>query len=781
MIQSKLIRKKSFCDKRRNKFQLLRLAFLTLFAIILSNGNLFAQVKTISGKITSSTENFSLPGVNVVIKGTSIGSITDADGIYSITAQPEDILVVTFIGYESQEIKVGDRTKIDIQMVEEVSQLDEIVVIGYGTQQKKLLTGATVQIKGDELTQRNTTTALQALQGQTAGVNVTSISGQPGSALKVTIRGLGTIGNSSPLYMVDGVQTSDISYLNPSDIESVDVLKDAASAAIYGSQGANGVVLITTKTGKAGQSHITFDAYYGIQNVAKQISVLNTEEYASIMNEQYLNSGGSPSKLPFNLNDLPAYTDQGVANTNWLSEMQYKNAVTQNYILGAAGGSNVSTYSMSLSYTGQEGVFGGPSLSNYERIGGRFNSEYKFYDGLIDIGENFSFAYTMSRGIAVGNQYSNSLRSAFQVSPLMPVYDNNGDYFNSADPANVDQNGQPYWNDQEANPYGSMNYNNQNVTNSRKLIGNVYIDVNLLKKKNLVFRTMLGIDNSNSARRTYTPIYQLSVYSFQNYSKASQAMSDRLGINWNNLLTYTYDKGLNNLVLMGGMQLLDYNGSWIYGENTDIAFNDLEHAWLNNALNTDNAAFMKLQGAPYDPNSNDPTNYSKMLSYFGRVQYAYANKYLINATFRADGSSKFAEGNRWGYFPSVSTGWVMSSEPFMEGTKNVLNFLKIRGSWGQNGNSNASAFNYLAPIKFTQAVYNFGDEEGVNTTGSYPSRLSNENLKWETSQQLDFGFDAQLWDGLLAVNFDWYNKQTNKRLAHYSTCIRNCRNRCSIH
>lgn len=737
-----------------------RLSHLLFIFIFLSCGNIYAQVKEVTGKVTSSTEGFSLPGVNIVIKGSSIGTVTDIEGNYSIPATPEDILMVSFIGYESQAIKVGNSTTLNIQLVEEVSQLDEIVVIGYGTQQKKLVTGATVQIKGDELTQRNTTTAVQALQGQTAGVNITAISGQPGSALKVTIRGLGTIGNSSPLYMVDGVQTGDISYLNPADIESVDVLKDAASAAIYGSQGANGVVLITTKRGKAGQSHITFDAFYGIQNVAKQISMLNTEDYASIMNEQYLNSGGAPSKLPFNLNDLPAYTDQGVANTDWLNEMQYKNAVNQNYVFGATGGNTVSTYSMSLSYTGQEGIFGGPSLSNYERIGGRFNSEYKFYDGLINIGENFSFAIIHSKGIAVGNQYYNTLRSAYNVSPLMPVYDNSGNYFDAADTAIVDQNGNTYWNNQEANPYGSMYYNNQNITNSRKLIGNVYIDVNLLKKKNLVFRTMLGVDNATSSRRTYTPVYQLSVYSFQNFSKASQTMSENLGINWNNLLTYTYEKGASNLVVMGGMQLLSNNGSWMYGENTDVAFDDLEHAWLSNALNTDNAAFMKLQGAPYDINSDDPYNYNKMLSYFGRVQYGYANKYLINATFRADGSSKFAEGNRWGYFPSVSAGWVMSSESFMEGTKDLINFLKIRASWGQNGNSNASAFNYLAPIKFTQAVYNFGDEEGVNTTGSYPSRLSNENLKWETSQQLDFGFDAQLWEGLLAVTFDWYNKQT---------------------
>lgn len=230
-------------------------------------------------------------------------------------------------------------------------------------------------------------------------------------------------------------------------------------------------------------------------------------------------------------------------------------------------------------------------------------------------------------------------------------------------------------------------------------------------------------------------------------------MSESLGLNLNNFLTYTYDVGKSNLVVMGGMQVLQYTGSWMYGENTDLAFNDLEHAWLNNALNTDDAARMKIEGAPDDEN--------KLLSYFARVQYGFNDKYLVNATFRADGSSKFAEGNRWGYFPSVSAGWVMSSENFMKGgIANVISFLKIRASWGQNGSSNADAFNYLAPIKFTQALYNFGNEEGVSQTGSYPSRLSNDKLKWETSQQLNLGFDSQFFNGLLMLTFDYYDKKT---------------------
>jgi len=730
------------------------MAILSFFSLMFLHLDIQAQVKTITGKIISATDRSTLPGVNVVVKGSTVGTVTDLTGYYNLPATSKDVLIISYIGYVTQEIPVGDKTVIDVVLEEEISDLDEVVVIGYGTQQKKLVTGATVQVKGDQLEQRNSTSAIQALQGQTPGVNITTVSGQPGEQLKVTVRGIGTVGEQKPLYIVDGVPTGDIEYLNPADIETIDVLKDAASAAIYGNRGANGVVLITTRKGSAGKSQITFDAYYGLQNRAKKIRMLNSQEYAEIMNEQYLNSGGAPSKLPFDLNNLPAYTSQGAANTDWLDEMFVDNAVTQNYVLGATGGSETSIYSLSVSYTGQEGIVGGKDFSDYNRLSGRFNTEFDMYDKRIKIGENFTFAYIKSNGIQVGNQYGNTLRSAFNASPLLPVYNDDGDFFNTADKTILDQNGNPYWNDAEANPYASMYYSNQNDKRTRKVVGNVFAEIYFLENRNLKFRSSFGIDHYNLDERSYTPIYQLSVYSFQNFSKATQRMENGLGWINENVLTYTYESSFHRVVAMAGMSLQSYKSSWMYGENADIAFDDLAHAWLNNATNTDNPARMKIQGAP-----NDKTD-EKLLSYFGRIEYGYKNKYLFNATFRADGSSKFAEGNRWGYFPSFSAGWVLSSESFMESTQNTLSFLKLRASWGQNGSSLLNAFQYLAPIKFTQANYNFGDQEGVNTPGAYPSRLSNENVKWETSEQLDFGFDAYLFDSFLSVNFDWYRKQT---------------------
>ena len=742
-------------DEGRRQGPVRGLQIIGLFVLIcfLPQFSLHAQQTLVSGTVKDAM-GMTLPGVNIMLKGTMLGTVTDAEGKFSINAAPKDILVVTFVGYLKQEVLVGESKILSIKLVEDVSQLEEIVVIGYGTQKKKLVTGATSQVKGDQLEQRNALNPLQALQGMTAGVNITTTSGQPGEGLKVNIRGVGTIQNAAPLYIVDGFPMSDISFINPSDIESLDVLKDAASTAIYGNRGANGVILITTKTGKKGNksnySEVTFDAYFGTQGRAKKTRMLNTEEYVMIMNEQHLNSGGSTSNLPFNASNLSAYTADGVASTNWLDEMFVDDALTQSYVLGASGGSQYSNYSLSLSSTGQEGIVGGADLSNYHRYTGRFNSDHQLFDGIVTLGENITFAHVKNRGIAVGNQYSNSLRSAFNVSPLMPVYDDFGDFFNAADQTILDQNGSKYWNDQEANPYGSMYYSNQNSRNSQKFLANVYADIKL--GQHLTFRSSVGIDYWASESRSYTPIYKLSVYSFSDYSKASQRLEKGLGLNMDNLLTYNQKFGKHQLTAMAGMSMQRYSGSWMYGENTMMAFDDLGHAWLNNATNTDNATMMTLQGAPTEEN--------RLLSYFGRVQYNLAETYLFNATYRADGSSKFAAGNKWGFFPSFSAGWVMTNEAFMDGFKAIVPYFKLRASWGQNGSNNADAFNYLAPISFQNGTYNFGSLEGTNTTGSYPSRLANENLKWETSEQIDLGFDAGLLDNRLTVNFDIYKKTT---------------------
>ncbi len=683
-----------------------------------------AQKQVITGKITDAT-GAPLPGVSILIKGTTIGTSADVDGNYSLEASPNDVLVLSFIGYTTKEVPVGNQSQLNVSMDEDISTLQEVVVVGYGEQKKALNTGANLQIKGEDLLKQSSTNALQALQGQAPGVQITSTSGQPGEAMKVTIRGVGsTIGNN-PLYVVDGVITGDITYLNNSDIASLTVLKDAASAAIYGSQAANGVVLITTKKGKSGHAQVTFDSYYGVQNVARKVDLLNAKEYAVIANEAAVNSGNSP-----------VYSNQFIdslstAGTNWMDKMFVKDAVTQNYSIGVSGGNDKSVYSSSLSYLSQAGIVGGKDYSNYKRYNFRFNSEHKLYKDILVVGENVNFAFVDNHGLGVGNQYNNTLRGAFATTPLLK-----NDKSDSVGMFN------------QANPYYQMVYNNQNRNKTQRVIGNVYFQVEPIA--NLKFRSSIGIDYSSYDGQSYRPKYKLSTYAFNKIPTVSQSMNKSQTILWDNLLTYAFTLAAKHKFdVMVGTSMYKYGGSYLNVTKTGSVFNDVDHAWINNG--TSNTA--TATGAAYDPDHR--------MSFFGRLNYNFEETYLFNATFRADGSSKFAKGNQWGYFPSVSAGWVITNESFMDNTSNWLNSLKLRASWGQVGSQNVTAFQYQAPIVFTNTYYIFGNKEGTLTPGSYPSRLSNPGLKWETSEQTDIGFDAAFINGKFTASVDWYIK-TNK-------------------
>ena len=720
--------KKNSMIKREHIFLLMFLSLLVF------SESLFAQQRQISGKVTAA-DGLAIPGAVVKVKGKTGGTGTDNDGAYTINAQTGDVLQVSSIGFVAKEVTVGQGNTINISLAEDNQGLNEVVVVGYGVQQKKLVTGATVQIKGETLQKQSTTNALQGLQGQTPGVQITSTSGQPGENIKVTIRGLGTIGNASPLYVVDGVLTGDITYLNSSDIESIDVLKDAASAAIYGSQAANGVVLVTTRQGKRGQTgQITFDAYAGVQNVAKKLELLDASQYAAMMSEAAVNGG----KQPLFTNDEIKAFGKG---TNWMDEMFVDNALTQNYALGASGASEASVYSLGLSYTGQEGIVGGKGLSNYQRYSFKINSEHNFYKDIIKIGQHLTYTDIKNNGISVGNQYNNTLRGAFSASPFLKMYDEDGNFFD---------NSKSTWNNAEANPYASMVYNSQNKNNTQRILGDIYMVIEPVK--NLKFRTSLGMDYSAGESRSYTPVYSLSVYTYNLVNKASQSMNKGKSLIWDNLLSYKFT--VNNdhtFEAMVGSSAYRADGSNIFGTNTNLFADGFDYAWLSNATGK-TVAGITIGGGPNEPD--------RRLSYFGRLNYNYKEKYLLNATFRADGSSRFGPANRWGYFPSVSAGWVVTNESFMQGQKDWLDFLKVRASWGQVGSQNIAAFQYLAPIKLNNTNYIFGPDEGVLTPGGYQERISNPAVKWETSEQTNIGFDANFLQGKFALNFDWYNKTT---------------------
>jgi len=711
---------------------------LLLSVFTMQSGFAQEQSQFVSGNVKSADDGMGIPGATVAIEGTKKATSTDFDGNFRLEAKTGDVIAISFMGFKTQRITVGTQKTVNVTLQTEAADLKEVVVIGYGTQKRTTVTSAITQVTGENLAKTNTINALQGLQGQAAGLQITSTSGQPGEKMNVVIRGLGTTGGSNPLYVVDGILTGDITYLNNSDIESISVLKDAASSAIYGSQAANGVILVTTKKGKRNSpGKITFDQYYGVQSVARKVDLLNAREYAVILNEAAVNSG----KSPYFTNEQIVTLGKG---TNWMDKMLTDNAATKNFSFGASGGSETSVYSTSLAYLGQEGIVGGKDLSNYERYNFRFNSEHKLYKDVLTLGQNLSFAYVDKNGIGVGNQYNNSLRSAFQTTPLLPMYDAEGNYYDTT-------NDSEQWLSGVANPYAMMDYNNQNESNNQKLLGNVYLQVEPIK--DLTFKTTLGLDYYVSEGHSYKPEYHLSIYANNNYDTVNQNMSKNRSITWDNLLGYKFNVAEDHhFEAMAGTSYINYAGTSVEANNADVIFNDLEHAWIDNTTNKDGSK-ITMKGKKEE---------NILMSYFGRLNYNFKDTYLFNATLRADGSSKFAPDNQWGYFPSVSAGWVMSNEGFLKDSQ-AINFLKLRASWGQVGNQSITSFQYLATIKSNTTNYIFGNNEGANylTPGAYPDRFANPDLKWETSEQINLGLDARFLNNALSVTADVY-KKTNK-------------------
>lgn len=727
--------------------------WIVSLVLLLAGNSAYAQSQTVTGTIKDAN-GAPLPGVSILIKGTNLGATTDADGNYSVNAASGNVLVMSFIGYKTTEVTLGSQTVMNVTLEEDLATLDEVVVVGYGEQKKKLVTGANARVTGEVLQKQNQLNPLQALQGQVAGVNITSTSGQPGSALNVVIRGIGTTGGSGPLYVIDGIPGGDITVINPHDIVSIDFLKDAASAAIYGAQSSNGVVLVTTRTGQKGKGQLTFDVYTGWQSVPRKVDMLNAEEYKIIMNEQALNSGSAP---------IDFSTMNGLANTNWMDEMIVDNARTNNYNIGLNGGSETSTYSLSFNYIDQEGVVGGENVSYYERYGTRLNTEHKLYGDFLKVGQHLNFNFIKNNGVNVGNQYNNTLRGAYGTSPLSPVYSDN----NIFDSPYNDTSTSPWYNG-DGNPYGLMMTNSNNKNIAQRLLADIYAEIEPIK--NLRIKSTVGINYYSSAYRSYNPLYQFSVYSLNtDHTTTNQSMSSGNTMTFINTATYDFTLADNHsLSVMAGIETQKLNGGYLSGSNWNLLsqFNDFSHAYLSN---TTGQAHVDADGNVVETHTvgGGPSNAYRRASYFGRVSYSFHERYILNATLRADGSSKFAPGNQWGTFPSVSAGWIVSGEDFYSSSSlaNTVGYFKLRASWGQVGNQNIDDFQFAAPINTSTnfsssnpaAYYTFGTG-GLNVPGAYPNRLSNPDLVWETSVQTDIGFDARLLTNRLDVAFDFYVK-----------------------
>ena len=747
-------------------FKKLQKPLVFLFLLCLFPLGAMAQ-STVNGTVTDESGE-AVIGATVRVQGSGVGTVSDMDGRFSVKASPDATLEVSYVGYTTEVVRLQGRTNVNIVLKQEDTSLSDVVVIGYGTMKKKLVTGATVQVKGDEIAKLNTTNALEAMASSSPGVQITQASSQPGKGFKVYIRGIGTIGDSQPLYVIDGVAGGNLDGINPNDIESIDVLKDAASAAIYGSRAANGVILVTTKQGKVGKVELSYNGAMGWSNVYKRPQMLNAQQFMTIMDEYSFNTSGQ--KVDFSAFVPQSIVDKvaaGWEGTDWWGAFENDNAVQQNHSVTLTGGSDRSKFAMSYTYTGNEGIMGADRASYYKRHTIRVNSEHvllkaKDFDA-ITIGENISIGYNKSHDLAEDGMYWSYIHSLLQTNPLVPMYDDNGDLYTHV------KNGAG-WNDYWFNnPYEGLDKGGFNsIQESRNINTSATAFVTIQPIKGLRFRSQFNYNWGSGAYRNFGMPRSPSSGS-GTVTSYSVSQSAWLSSNWSVENTLTYDLPLiagHKISAMVGQSFqstawsTNINGSNTVDEGSQKAtLKDWNSAWLNN-FSTD------LAKASMGGNPNDD---EYLASWFGRVTWDWKERYMATLTMRYDGSSIFNKGHRWGVFPSVSAGWVISNEEFMKGASSWLDFLKLRASWGQNGNNRIAKYQYLATIAQSGSAgdsgYKFSDDYSFTLTGkpnigAYADIVPNPDVTWETSEQLDLGFDARFLNSRLGLSFDWYKKTT---------------------
>ncbi|MEQ9377082.1 MAG: TonB-dependent receptor [Imperialibacter sp.] len=709
----------------------LRLASVVLF-IIMSMGSqatAVAQASVVKGKVTSQDDGEGLPGVSIQVEGTSRGTVTDFEGTYSVELQSGDSrLIYSFIGYKTVTLDVGSRSVIDLVMEPDVEQLEEIVVVGYGVQRKSDVTGAVASVRGADLTKIPAANPMQALQGKVAGVQVSSGSGQPGAAPVVRIRGVGTFNDSSPIYVVDGVILSDISFLNSSDIQSMEVLKDASATAIYGSRGANGVVIITTKQGKIGDEQTTFsvNTEYSVQKLSKKIDLLNGKEFATVVND--INPGS--------YNNVDA-----VPNTDW-QDLIFDVAPIQNHQVSATGATKKTQYYVGLGYFNQQGII---DKSKYERLTLKLNNTYKFSDN-VRLGNNITVA-PYSQQVAPGVVYQ-----VYRAQPVaVPRYDDGS--FGVV--PNV------------GNPLADLE-NSNNFNKGLRTVGNVFTDIKLFK--DFTFRSSFGVDMAYNKNKSFTPAY--TVYNAdgtasqqQNlYSDLSKENRENFTWLWENTMTYNKEFGVHRVEGLTGFtsqkttsEYLSIRGENILRDGQDFWY--LRPSYIvdeSNNINTLNSI----------ANGVDAGQYYSMASVLFRVNYTYDERFLFTGTFRRDGSSKFTDNNKYASFPSLALGWNVINESFMQNI-NALTNLKVRASWGAIGNEK---IRYNRQFSLVQNELNpvFGVEEALNPGASY-GVTGNPDLKWETTYQTDVGLEFGMLNQRLTGELDYYRRETQDILVDLLT------------
>lgn len=727
----------------------IRTALLLCFVVLLCSFQSFAQSVTVTGKVTNRATNEALPGATVTVKGTTTATQTDANGNFSLNVPSSgSTLVVSFVGWIDQEIPiVRGTTAYAVELDTKSGSLNEVIVVGYGTQRRANITGAISSVKARDLENVPNGRIEQALQGRVSGVTVMQNSGQPGSASTIRVRGITTFNNNNPLWVVDGVvvDAGGIGYLNQSDIESVEVLKDAASAAIYGTRAAGGVILVTTKKGKSGKLQVNYNGFFGTSAPAKMLSLLNASQYATLRNESSVAAGKG---IVFN--DVASLG----LGTDWQKAIFNNSAQRYLHEISMSGGNNVSTFYFSAGVQNQEGIVA-TDISKYDKVNFRINSTHKL-SNIISFGQTLGYTRQKSKGLGNTNsEFGGPLSSAINLDPITPLVVNNV----AAQPNAVIYNNASIIRDVNGLPYGISNYVGQEMTNplayiqtrlggynwSDDFIGNAYLEV--APVKGLRFRSTVGVKKAFWGNLGYTPLYLLS--STVSTNKNSYSKGENRSTNWNVENTATYNRRFGShdfTVLLG-------QGTYVenVGGNVGMTFYNLP---INNYREASFGFDVGL--ANRDGYSGDLTPH-KIYSLFSRVNYSYDDKYLFTGILRRDGGSRFGPDKKYGFFPSFSAGWNISRESFWA-NNNVVNSLKLRGGYGITGNDELAEFRYVSIIA---GGYNYSiGNTGVVTTGYAPVTLDNRNLHWEETASADVGFDAQLFKNL-TLGFDWYNKKTS--------------------
>jgi TonB-linked SusC/RagA family outer membrane protein len=669
----------------------------------------------VSGKVTGAN-NTPLAGVSVTIKGMSGGTTTDEQGNFSISVPNENsILVFSYVGYGTQELPVGNRTLFNVSLVTSTNQLDQVVVVGYGTQRKIDVTGSVSQVKGEEINKQPVQNPISALQGKVAGVQITN-SGAPGASPEIRIRGLGTVyGSANPLYVVDGVWFDDISFLNPGDIESINILKDASSESIYGIRAANGVVLITTRKGKGNKPTVNYNGYVGWQTVTNEPTMANGTEYATMVNE-LRNINGSAALL-----DPSKYA----TGTDWNHQVMRSGLIT-NHQLSLSGGGNASTYNFSLGYLNQDGIV---ENNNYKRYTARLQNDIQIASPL-KIGYSVTGAYSKSTDIP-----GSIFHEMYSAAPIVPIYYADGTY---GDPSDYNLGGAVTF-----NPQVSLDFYDQQSQHYR-LNGSVY--ANLKFAQHFSFNSSLGGDFAQDETRNYLPVYTATLAQRNTTSKLTMNRGETRNWILENTLTYQNRFQDHNLTVLAGQAAQRYK------------FYKYTSSAPNVPNNSEGDMYLRL-GTAANINTTDEGDLSTVASYFGRVNYSFKNRYLINASIRADGSSKFTGNDRWGYFPSVGVGWVLTEENFMK-DQQIFNNLKLRGSWGRIGNASVPSNTSVLVVSQDPYLTAFFGNPPVAYTGATINKIVPPTTVWEKSEGLDVAVEMSLLRNKLYFEADWYDRKT---------------------